>query len=61
MTKDLKLSRPEMFEIIKDFMGWTLIDKHNNKTYYNFLSKEEALKKAEAIAREIYVAGGVVL
>lgn len=55
------ISRPEMFEIIRDFMGWTLIDKHNNKTYYNFLSEAEAINKANEIVKDLYVGSGVVI
>jgi pterin-4a-carbinolamine dehydratase len=60
MKKDT-LTRPEMFEIIKDFMGWTLIDKHNNKNYYNFLNYNEAVAEANKITKELYQGSGVVL
>jgi hypothetical protein len=62
MNKNKKvIPRPEMFEVIRDFMGWTLIDKHNNQTYYNFLSEDEAINKANEIIKDLYKGGGVVI
>lgn len=48
-----------MYEIIKDVMGWSVMSKRTDKVWRNFWSREQAENFVKNMERELYQGSGV--
>jgi len=54
-------NRNDFLEVVKDFMGWSVVNHKDNKVERGFLSKEDAEEYKEKELKALFQGSGVVL